>query len=140
MDTVLLNVEYVAKQKVYRLGETMLKPYQKDGLGESYGLKELIYDVAKRTGMKQKDIGLIVRVTFDVIKQRMWEKRIVRIPVFGILYLGKVKARSYILKSTLYGKAAGTSLWIRAHWRPRMKFAHTFRQQIKKLEEPCILE
>ena len=81
--------------------------------------------LASRTGMKKEDAETALRVTFDIIKQLMYDDNEIRIPNFGVFQLNVLKSRTMVMPITKQ------SFFKEARFAPRLRFSGNFKKQIR---------
>lgn len=89
-------------------------------------LKGVITELAHRTGMDKKQIELVVRELFNVIKYYLMNRMNVEIPRFGIFSL-------IILRGTLFKLPNGQQIWKNTRLHSHFKFSSRFKDALVKV-------
>lgn len=89
-------------------------------------LSVLCSEVAHRTGLHKNLIENVVRVIFDVIKQRLYDKCEVKIPGFGLFHLWRRKGMKSYLPYV-------SKLYIQPRLIPKFRFYSTFKSNLAKV-------
>lgn len=108
----------------------IMKPKDMDNAKSKITRKELIRQVAHRSGHTIKDTEEIMRATFDAIQAMLYNQVAVEVTRFGVFSIAKTKGGV----SRLPGQE---KIYVPPKFVPKFRFAHSFKQQMKniKIEE-----
>lgn len=89
--------------------------------------KELIREVAHRSGIPQKACRKVLRAFFDAVKHHIFKLNYVRLPKFGAFFTKKQRGRLMVL-------GTGEKIWVGDRLAPKFIFFPAFRYQIRSVK------
>jgi len=87
----------------------------------------LVSEVAHRAGIPKYKADEIIRITFAAIKEILYNKCIVDIPLFGSFYL-------LIARQSVFNLPSGEKIWKDKRLLGKFRFAGKFRAELEKVK------